>query len=93
MNNLSAYDFVSQLGIRYKKYRKTLKVTQNKKKKKTGITTSTISQFENGHGQGLSLYHAVKLFQALDLPVNLEIIPEMTRTNLSQLWKKQNKEV
>ena len=88
----TVFDMIAALGARFKRYRKALGISQQDIHRKTGVALSTISLFENGKGQGLSLSHFHLLLNALDLKVEPnELIPEALRSDLAGLWKKQNK--
>lgn len=88
----TGFDFIAALGVRYKAYRRALGVSQQHIHQKTGVALSTISLFENGRGQGMSLSHFYLLMDALDLVINADqLIPDAHRSNLASLWKQQNK--
>ena len=88
----TVFDRVVALGVRFKEYRKALGLSQQDIHRKTGVALSTISLFENGKGQGLSLSHFCLLLKALDLKWEPdEIIPAAFRTDLAGQWEKQNK--
>ena len=55
------YESIVSLGEAFAKYRKSLKISQQRLHEMTGISIFTISQFENGKGQGLSLSHFLLL--------------------------------
>ena len=78
--------------MRFKEYRKALGLSQQDLHRKTGVALSTISLFENGKGQGLSLSHFYLLLEALDLDTDPGLmIPQASRTDLAGQWEKQNK--
>jgi transcriptional regulator with XRE-family HTH domain len=88
----TAFEKIISLGQRYKSYRKVLGISQQVIHRKTGVAMSTISLFENGKGQGLSLEHFFLLMEAVDLSVdNVSLIPEAQKTDLASLWEQQNK--
>lgn len=88
----TCFDKIVTLGSRYRSYRKALGVSQQDVHKKTGVAMSTISLFENGKGQGLSLTHFYLLMEALDLEVDaVSLIPDAHRSNLAKMWEEQNK--
>ncbi|MCQ2148602.1 MAG: helix-turn-helix domain-containing protein [Bacteroidales bacterium] len=64
MNNSSQL-IISTLGKRYQVYRKNLGLTQSEIAVKTGISVFTISSFEKGQGNGLSLTNLISLFDAI----------------------------
>lgn len=88
----TCFDRIVDLGSRYKAYRRALGVSQREIHRKTGVALSTISLFENGKGQGLSLTHFYLLMDALDLNIDAAgLIPEVQRSDLASLWRQQNK--
>lgn len=88
----SSFDRIAELGRRFKEYRRAVGLTQHDIHHTTGVALSTISLFENGKGQGLSLAHFYLLMDALDLETSPDIlIPEAHRSNLAKLWEQQNK--
>ena len=88
----NAFDKIVALGQRFKEYRKALGLSQQDLHRKTGVALSTISLFENGKGQGLSLSHFFLLMDALELELApSELIPDAFRSDLAKQWKKQNK--
>ena len=88
----TAFDKIVALGLRFKAYRKALGLSQQEIHRKTGVALSTISLFENGKGQGLSLSHFYLLMDALDLEIEVDVlIPEESRSDLARQWEKQNK--
>jgi transcriptional regulator with XRE-family HTH domain len=88
----TTFDRIAELGRRFKQYRKAVGLTQHDLHYNTGVALSTISLFENGKGQGLSLAHFYLLMDALDLETSPDIlIPEVHRSNLAKLWERQNK--
>lgn len=73
---LTPYESIASLGASFAKYRKSLKISQQRLHEKTGISIFTISQFENGKGQGLSLSHFLLLLDAVGLDISLtNLIP------------------
>lgn len=88
----TVFDRIVALGMRFKEYRKALGLSQQDLHRKTGVALSTISLFENGKGQGLSLSHFYLLLEALDLGTDPGLmIPQASRTDLAGQWEKQNK--
>ena len=59
------YESIISLGEAFAKYRKSLKISQQRLHERTGISIFTISQFENGKGHGLSLSHFLLLMDAV----------------------------
>jgi DNA-binding XRE family transcriptional regulator len=85
-------DKIITLGSRYKDYRRAIGVSQQDVHRRTGVALSTISLFENGRGQGLSLVHFYLLMEALDLEVDVAaLIPEAHKSDLAKMWEQQNK--
>lgn len=88
----TVFDMIVALGLRFKEYRKALGISQQDIHRKTGVALSTISLFENGKGQGLSLSHFYLMLEALDLvPDQNALIPNAFRSDLAGQWEKQNK--
>lgn len=83
------FELITEIGRRYKAYRKALKMSQKEVAEKTGISLFTISAFENGRGQGISLSHFAALLEALDLRGNLsETVPEIPLLDPERMWFK-----
>ena len=88
----TVFNIIVELGLRFKGYRKALGISQQDIHRKTGVALSTISLFENGKGQGLSLIHFYLLLGSLDLEMEPSaLIPDAFRSDLAGQWKKQNK--
>lgn len=88
----TVFDIIVELGMRFKKYRKALGLSQQDIHRKTGVALSTISLFENGKGQGLSLSHFYLLLESIDLGLEPSlIIPDAFRSDLAKQWENQNK--
>ena len=88
----TVFDIIVALGLRYKEYRRALGLSQQDIHRKTGVALSTISLFENGKGQGLSLSHFFLLLESLDLELEPHmLIPNAFRSDLAGQWEKQNK--
>lgn len=88
----SPYESIVLLGEAFAKYRKSLKISQQRLHEKTGISIFTISQFENGKGQGLSLSHFLLLMNAVGLDVSLSnLIPTVSDIDPEKIWMSQNK--
>ena len=58
---MTNFDTIALLGQRFRTYRKALHISQRQLHEKTGVSLFTISSFENGKGQGLSLSHLLSL--------------------------------
>ena len=86
------YESIVLLGEAFAKYRKSLKISQQRLHKMTGISIFTISLFENGKGQGLSLSHFLLLMDAVGLEVSLiDLIPVVSEIDPEKIWRAQNK--
>ena len=84
------YESIISLGEAFAKYRKSLKISQQRLHERTGISIFTISQFENGKGHGLSLSHF--LLDAVGLEVSLsDLIPIVSEIDPEKMWMLQNK--
>lgn len=89
---ITTFDKIVSLGKLYKTYRKAIGLSQEDIHRKTGVAMSTVSLFENGKGQGLSLNHFFLMLDALGLDIDNEaLIPLVSRTNLARMWEQQNK--
>lgn len=87
---MTNFDTIALLGQRFKIYRKALHVSQRQLHEKTGVSLFTISSFENGNGQGMSLSHLLSLLNALDLGFTfLELIPDIPAIDPEKMWKKK----
>ena len=91
-STLTPYESIASLGASFAKYRKSLKISQQRLHEKTGISIFTISQFENGKGQGLSLSHFLLLLDAVGLDISLtNLIPIASVIDPEKIWKSQNR--
>lgn len=89
---LTNYEIISLIGKRFKVYRKAMKISQQMVHENTGVAKSTISLFENGKGQGLSLAHFLLLLESVGVDIDYgSVIPEVHNSNLAKLWRDQNK--
>lgn len=87
----SSYEVIEELGRAYRKYRHSIGLSQKDIHDKTGVALSTISSFENGRGQGLSLLHFVSMLDALDLREGFQcLVPEVSTVDLRKLWEEEN---
>ena len=87
---MTNFDTISLFGQRYKLYRKALHISQRQLHKKTGVSLFTISSFENGKGQGISLSHLLSLLNALDLGSTfLELIPDIPAIDPEKMWNRK----
>ena len=86
------YESIVSLGEAFAKYRKSLKISQQRLHEMTGISIFTISQFENGKGHGLSLSHFLLLMDAVGLEITLsDLIPVVSEIDPEKMWMSQNK--
>lgn len=86
------YESIVSLGEAFAKYRKSLKISQQRLHEMTGISIFTISQFENGKGHGLSLSHFLLLMDAVGLEIALsDLIPVVSEIDPEKMWMSQNK--
>ena len=86
------FESIVSLGEAFARYRKSLKISQQRLHEMTGISIFTISQFENGKGQGLSLSHFLLLMDAIGLDVSLSVlIPVVCDIDPEKLWMSQNR--
>ena len=86
------YESIVSLGEAFAKYRKSLKISQQRLHEMTGISIFTISQFENGKGHGLSLSHFLLLMDAVGLEITLsDLIPVVSEIYPEKMWMSQNK--
>lgn len=87
---MTNFDTIALLGRKFKTYRKAIHMSQQQLHKKTGVSLFTISSFENGNGQGLSLSHLLSLLNALDLGASFsELIPDIPSIDPEKMWKKK----
>lgn len=87
----SSYEVIEELGRAYRKYRRSIGLSQKDIHDKTGVAMSTISSFENGRGQGLSLAHFSSMLSAVGLEDGLQcIVPEVPAIDLKKLWENEN---
>lgn len=87
----SSFEVIEELGRAYRKYRRSIGLSQKDIHDKTGVALSTISSFENGRGQGLSLVHFVSMLDALALREGFQsLVPEVSTVDLRKLWEEEN---
>lgn len=87
----SSFEVIEELGRAYRKYRRSIGLSQKDIHDKTGVALSTISSFENGRGQGLSLVHFVSMLDALALREGIQgLVPEVPTMDLRRLWEEEN---
>lgn len=87
---MTNYDTIAMLGQRFKTYRKALHISQRQLHEKTGVSLFTISGFENGKGQGISVSHLLSLLNALDLgSAFMDLIPDIPAIDPEKMWKKK----
>lgn len=77
IHSLSTNEIVEILGKRFKKYRKLKKLTHKKIAETTGVSPFTISSFEKGILNGLSLNSFINLLRTIDELEGLDtVLPE-----------------
>lgn len=77
IHSLSTNEIVEILGKRFKKYRKLKKLTHKKIAETTGVSPFTISSFEKGIPNGLSLNSFINLLRTIDELEGLDkVLPE-----------------
>ena len=87
---MTNFDTIALLGQRFKAYRKALHISQKKLHNKTGVSLFTISSFENGKGQGLSLSHLLSLLNALEIGNTfMDLIPDIPSIDPEKMWNKK----
>ena len=87
---MTNFDTIALLGQRFKAYRKALHISQQQLHKKTGVSLFTISSFENGKGQGLSISHLLSLLNALEVGNTfMDLIPDIPSIDPEKLWNKK----
>ena len=85
---MTNFDTIALLGQRFRTYRKSLHISQRQLHEKTGVSLFTISSFENGKGQGLSLSHLLSLLNALGLDDSfLDLVPDIPAIDPEKMWK------
>lgn len=87
---------VKELGIRFKQYRISYRMTQQEVAEKVGISAVTLSNFENGKLSNLTLAHFIGLIRVLDRMkwVN-DLLPEIpiSAYELDKINRKKKKRV
>ena len=87
---MTNFDTIALLGQRFKAYRKALHMSQKQLHNKTGVSLFTISSFENGNGQGLSLSHLLSLLNALEIGNNfMDLIPDVPSIDPEKMWNRK----
>ena len=87
---------VQELGIRFKQYRISYRLTQQEVANMTGISAVTLSNFENGKLCNLSLASFLGLMRILErLQWVDDLLPEIPISpyELEKLYKKRKKRV
>lgn len=78
VNELHEDNIIKELSVRFKQYRIDSNITQTELAKKAGVSVRTISRFEKG--EDIGLVTITKLFKALGLAKNMEmLVPEMSK--------------
>ena len=87
---MTNFDTIALLGQRFKAYRKALRISQKQLHNKTGVSLFTISSFENGKGQGLSLSHLLSLLNALEIGNTfMDLIPDVPSIDPEKMWNRK----
>ncbi len=87
---MTNFDIIALLGQRFRTYRKALHISQQQLHEKTGVSLFTISSFENGKGQGLSLSHLLSLLKALGLDDTfMDLVPDIPAIDPEKMWNKK----
>lgn len=77
-NELSAPLIIRELGLRYKRYRIEMELTQKELSEKTGVSVQTIRRFETGSSGSLDFANFIELLRAVGLVRSLdELLPEL----------------
>ena len=87
---------VKELGVRFKQYRISYRLTQQEVADKVGISVVTLSNFENGKLCNLTLAHFLGLMRVLDrMKYVNELLPEIpiSAYELDKINKKKKKRV
>jgi len=87
---------VRELGARFKQYRISYRLTQQQVTEMTGMSTVTLSNFENGKLTNLTLVHFLALMRVLDrLQWVDDLLPEIpiSAYEMDKLMKKRKKRV
>ena len=88
--SMTNFNTIALLGQRFKAYRKALRISQKQLHNKTGVSLFTISSFENGKGQGLSLSHLLSLLNALEIGNTfMDLIPDVPSIDPEKMWNRK----
>jgi len=87
---MTNFDTIALFGHRFRTYRKALHISQQHLHEKTGVSLFTISSFENGKGQGISVSHLLSLLNALGLGGSfIDLIPDVPAIDPEKMWNKR----
>lgn len=93
--SLSGTEFIQELGKKFAKYRKHMKLTQKELSEQSGLSVFTISGFENGTQTGITLGSFIKLMRAIgeleQLAALLPDLPKSPSEVFFELEKKKKK--
>lgn len=90
IKGLNNKEILSLLGERFKSYRLTLDLTQEKLGEIAGVSVSTIHKFETGTMTNMTLGNLIALLRQVGLIERLdELIPEMPVSPYSTLKNRQ----
>jgi len=71
-------EIVQALGVRFKEYRLSRRLTQKDVSEQTGISILTIRKFENGHAYNIQMSNFIALMRLLDRLDDIErLLPEI----------------
>jgi transcriptional regulator with XRE-family HTH domain len=85
----SGAELISNLGRRFRDYRKRTGMTQKEVSHKSGLSVFTISSFEKGSGTGITMSSFLKLLRAIDCLDEIEkLLPPLPQSPRA-LYKKQ----
>lgn len=79
--SLSGTEIIQELGKKFAKYRKRMKLTQKEISEQSGLSVFTISGFENGTQTGLTLGSFIKLMRAIgELEQMADLLPDLPKS-------------
>lgn len=86
--NESEYEIIKELGLRIKRYRISLELTQRMVSEKTGVSLSTVARIENGEDATLSNY--VKILNLFGLSQNIDLLLPQPQPDPRLMFKGRN---
>ncbi|MEX0983056.1 MAG: helix-turn-helix transcriptional regulator [Bacteroidales bacterium] len=85
----SGAELITNLGRRFRDYRKRIGMTQKEVAYKSGLSIFTISGFEKGNSTGITMSSFIKLLRAIDCLDEFEkLLPHLPQSPRA-LYKKQ----